>query len=318
LEDGNKEGRKMKICIDPGHGGKDSGAVGNGRKEKTDTLKMGKALRLEMLNRGHSVLMTRVDDSYPSLNARADMANNWGADVFISIHRNAPVSGKGYEVLYGKNASQKSIRMGQLYIDYVIPVSGFTARRNGRPFQQGATVLQRSKMPANTVEVGFVGNATDDAILDSKLDAIIKAHADALEAMFGAVGGAGQEEMPKPSAEVNVAFIKEWVTGLYKNVLGRDPDTAGLNNWVNAIANKTVTPAAAAEGFLMSDENIGQEESNETYVRECYAGPLMRTADDAGFAEWKKGLYTNMSRLDVFNGIVDSAEFALIVERMGL
>lgn len=306
----------MKLCIDAGHGGRDSGAICGGRKEKDDTLKMALHLKKEMERRGHSVLMTRTDDSYPSLNARADMANGWGAEVYISLHRNAPASGKGYEVLYGKGAGQKSKDMGQKYIDRVVPASGFTPRRNGKPFEQSATVLQRTKMPANTVEVGFVGNGTDDAIFDGKFNAIISAHADALESMFGK--GAAIPGNSKPNSAANVLFISEWVSGLYKNVLGRDPDAGGLTNWANAIASGSVTPASAGEGFLMGDENIGQKESNAVYVQECYKGLLMRAGDKAGIEDWEKGLYTNMSRLDVYNGIVSSAEFAAIIEKMGV
>lgn len=79
----------MKICIGPGHGGRDPGAASGARKEKTDALRMGLALRDEMIRRGHTVGVTRNGDTYPSLTERVLPANGFGADVYVPLHRNA-------------------------------------------------------------------------------------------------------------------------------------------------------------------------------------------------------------------------------------
>lgn len=174
----------MKVYVDAGHGGKDSGAVGvNGRMEKDDNLKAAKALKNELEYRGHTVKMSRTGDSYPSLNDRADDANAWGADVYISMHRNAAgLDANGGEVLYGKNASQKSIKLAEAVNAKMNAAAGF---RNRGAKRQGATVLQRSKMPAVTVEAGFVTNSGDNAKFDSKFNAIIKAVADSIDEVIG-------------------------------------------------------------------------------------------------------------------------------------
>src|SRR5690606_13418747 len=80
-----------KVFIDPGHGGSDSGAVGNGLKEKDLTLAIAKECEkvLKSEYEGVTVKMSRTGDTYPTLSARTNAANSWNADLFISIHINA-------------------------------------------------------------------------------------------------------------------------------------------------------------------------------------------------------------------------------------
>lgn len=89
-----KKARKKKrltIVIDPGHGGRDPGAVGRrGLKEKDVTLRIGKMLRDSLRKRtGARVVMTRTRDVYVPLEERTAIANREEADLFISIHVNA-------------------------------------------------------------------------------------------------------------------------------------------------------------------------------------------------------------------------------------
>lgn len=91
------------IVVDAGHGGKDSGAVGYGYKEKNIVLKIAKKLEQELKKRGYKVYMTRSSDRYIRLRRRTTIANHKKADLFISIHANAsPVrkSAKGVEVYF--------------------------------------------------------------------------------------------------------------------------------------------------------------------------------------------------------------------------
>jgi len=86
------------ICIDPGHGGKDSGnRVGGrffGNSEKTYTLALALELRDQLKRAGFNVILTRSKDVYPELPARPALANKLGADLFVSLHFNAAQSGK--------------------------------------------------------------------------------------------------------------------------------------------------------------------------------------------------------------------------------
>lgn len=79
-----------KIVIDPGHGGKDPGAVGFGLKEKNITLQLAKKLKKKIEKELKiKVYLTRSKDEFVSLKNRTNFANNKAADVFISLHCNA-------------------------------------------------------------------------------------------------------------------------------------------------------------------------------------------------------------------------------------
>ncbi|WP_177389332.1 N-acetylmuramoyl-L-alanine amidase [uncultured Campylobacter sp.] len=77
------------IVIDPGHGGSDSGAVGNGLKEKNVVLATSKKLGALLTKRGYKVLYTRSTDVFINLRSRTIFAGKKNADMFISIHANA-------------------------------------------------------------------------------------------------------------------------------------------------------------------------------------------------------------------------------------
>ena len=115
---GDSQGHRIAaILIDPGHGGKDSGAIGRHRidnkplviNEKDIVLDISKKLykRLKSKYKDKRILLTRNDDSYPDLESRVEMANNIKlkdneAVIYISIHANASfnVKAKGFEVWY--------------------------------------------------------------------------------------------------------------------------------------------------------------------------------------------------------------------------
>jgi N-acetylmuramoyl-L-alanine amidase len=79
------------LVIDPGHGGKDPGALGKRGKEKNINLAVSKLLK-QYISKAHpdvSVIMTRDKDVFIGLDERADIANKANANLFISIHANA-------------------------------------------------------------------------------------------------------------------------------------------------------------------------------------------------------------------------------------
>lgn len=97
-------GPKRIIVIDPGHGGKDPGAIGrNGTKEKDINLKMALKLAKLLKREGNfKVVLTRADDTFVPLLERTDVANNNKADLFISIHCNSSLkrSSEGFEIYF--------------------------------------------------------------------------------------------------------------------------------------------------------------------------------------------------------------------------
>ena len=87
----SSQNRKFTVVIDPGHGGKDPGAVGRTSKEKEIVLSVGLKLG-KLIEKNHAdvnVIYTRKDDRFVELNRRAGIANKAHADLFISLHCNA-------------------------------------------------------------------------------------------------------------------------------------------------------------------------------------------------------------------------------------
>src|SRR5690606_15538234 len=84
--------RKLyRIVIDPGHGGKDSGALNNSLKlkEKYLALDLANRVKSRLEKLGYKVSLTRTDDTFIGLSERAAIANRAGADLFLSLHFNA-------------------------------------------------------------------------------------------------------------------------------------------------------------------------------------------------------------------------------------
>lgn len=104
-------GRRLKVVIDPGHGGKDPGASGvDGLQEKDLTLAVAKRLAaLLRAGPGIEVALTRSDDRYLTLEERTGFANAQGADLFVSVHGNASTntSLRGVEVYYLNNTDNR-------------------------------------------------------------------------------------------------------------------------------------------------------------------------------------------------------------------
>lgn len=88
-------GTKIKtICLDPGHGGRDTGNIHGGAQEKKYTLLLAQELRGQLARAGFKVVLTRTVDSSVDLPARAAIANQRGADLLISLHLNATATSK--------------------------------------------------------------------------------------------------------------------------------------------------------------------------------------------------------------------------------
>lgn len=94
--------KKMRIVVDPGHGGKDPGAIRRGYKEKVWNLSVAAELSTLLKKGGFEVLMTRQNDKFIALSDRSKMANNFKADLFVSIHTNASKNShaNGFQVYF--------------------------------------------------------------------------------------------------------------------------------------------------------------------------------------------------------------------------
>ncbi|MDD4855208.1 MAG: N-acetylmuramoyl-L-alanine amidase [Sulfuricurvum sp.] len=92
---------KKVIVIDPGHGGKDSGATGNGYMEKDIVLQVGLQLAEQLRSIGYTVYLTRSNDTFIELKDRTKFANDKLADLFLSVHANAIPKGSDANAAYG-------------------------------------------------------------------------------------------------------------------------------------------------------------------------------------------------------------------------
>lgn len=93
--------KRPLVVVDPGHGGKDPGAVAHGYREKDLALQISKRLVKNLQSLGLDAKLTRADDRYLRLRTRTDLANEWDADAFVSVHLNALPKGrhaKGVEI----------------------------------------------------------------------------------------------------------------------------------------------------------------------------------------------------------------------------
>lgn len=113
--------------------------------------------------------------------------------------------------------------------------------------------------------------------------------------------------------------IKNYVTLLYKNILGRNPDASGLNNWVNVLASKKQTAAQVVASFFNSAEYKSKKTGNGQYIADLYKGCLNRTHDMKGYQAWLSVLANKkQSRAQVLKGFTDSAEFKALIKKYGL
>ena len=168
-----------KIALDAGHGGSDPGAVYKGRQEKDDTLDLTLAVGDILKKNGIDVYYTRTTDEYETPFKKATDANNSGADLFVSIHRNSsenPNQYSGVETLVYSDTGLKAEVARN--INNQLEDAGF--KNLGVDERKNLVVLKRTKMPAVLVEVGFINNDKDNYLFDEEFDSIAQAIADGI------------------------------------------------------------------------------------------------------------------------------------------
>lgn len=173
----------MKICLDPGHGGYDPGACGNGLKEKDLTLAICLALKPLLEYNCINVILTRDGDyapghfegnKYAELAERVRIANSNKVDLMLSTHINAG-GGEGEEVLvqhFGGNAE----KLSDIMLPLLTKAGGWRSRGVK---EQNVEVLRDTSMPAILTENGFIDSVTDTTKLKDPIfrQALAVAHA---------------------------------------------------------------------------------------------------------------------------------------------
>jgi len=176
---------KKTICIDPGHGGADPGAVNGDRYEAGDNLRLSLAVGNILSRQGHRVVFTHKGEipaqTKLGLDARRRIGIESRADLFLSVHRNSfhDPAAKGIEVWIRHSAhTEAAARL-------LKEIAGVEHQAN-RGVKTGAyAVLYDMPMPAILLELGFLSNERDNELFDRHFDAYATAIAGGILAALG-------------------------------------------------------------------------------------------------------------------------------------
>ncbi|MGD9497713.1 MAG: N-acetylmuramoyl-L-alanine amidase [Armatimonadota bacterium] len=151
-----------RIVIDPGHGGRDSGARGRTLLEKEINLDVARRVAALLIQAGAQTVLTRESDVFVDLYDRPRLANRIGADLFVSIHCNAmpkPNTGRGTETYYYHMHSKC---LGQVMHAALVRALG---RRDNGLRWANFCVTRESEMPAVLVELMYLNTDEEEALL---------------------------------------------------------------------------------------------------------------------------------------------------------
>jgi N-acetylmuramoyl-L-alanine amidase len=163
----------MKICIDPGHGGEDPGAIGlYGTKEAIVNLQVGFRLKAMAQHLGYGAYLTREGDVFLPLGERGQKANEGHATCFISLHCNAHKNRDawGMEIWTTKGRTRSdplAQAIGTQLSRAFSKIEKFRADLSDGDIDKEAnyTVLVTAKCPAVLIEMGFISHPNTEALL---------------------------------------------------------------------------------------------------------------------------------------------------------
>lgn len=170
------------IVLDPGHGGYDPGAMRNNVMEKNITMNIAKKIERNLKAQGATVVMTRTDDKFVSLEDRVVISNNKKPDIFVSVHINSSenASAHGIETHYFKDDSlelAKSIHQA---------MTTEIEETNRGILKSRFYVIRHTNQPSVLLELGFISN--DDErnllLLPEQQEKFAKAIADGINNYF--------------------------------------------------------------------------------------------------------------------------------------
>lgn len=182
-----------KIVIDPGHGGRDTGAKRAGMREKDVNLAVAERVAAILRKGNFQVVMTRRGDADLSLDARADRVRTRNADLYVSIHQNAASNEKasGMEIYFSpvNRYADASLRLAHAVLHHALfELGAKPGGRHDRGIKRANfRVIRRADCPAVLLECGFISNPddrsrmADEAYLDDLAQGIaagIAAYAD--------------------------------------------------------------------------------------------------------------------------------------------
>ena len=300
------------ICVDAGHGGKDSGAVGNGLLEKDIVLNIAKILKVQLLEKGFNICMTRENDTFIELKDRCIIANKAKADIFVSIHCNSAEnkSAYGFEIYH----SQGSIQGQKLSADIKLSINeNKEIIRTDRGIKTANfTVLTGTNMPAVLVETAFISNIEDSKILKAKQSEFATAICKGICTYFGIKttsadkkSKSGTQILSKPT--VSIEQMKEWAKSKNDNAEFIKLSEMYYKLSVERGINPAVSYAQFAHetGFLYKVKSAAG--LDETYHNPCGLKVQQGGGDydknaHMKFATWQDGISAHLDHLALYAG----------------
>lgn len=158
---------KADIVLDAGHGGKDQGTSAGEVLEKQINLQIAKKVQKILEKAGYKVGMVREEDIFVKLGERAEYANQKEAEVYVSIHCNSSESGEGdgIETYYAEEKEESSQKLAELVQKNVVLQ---TNARDREVRTANYAVISKTEMPAALIEIGFLSDAEECALLQEE------------------------------------------------------------------------------------------------------------------------------------------------------
>lgn len=219
------------VMNDPGHGGVDPGATGNGYKEKDLVLKLALGVDEHLRRHGLKSHLTRKDDRFIPLGDRSKKANNLNVDAFISYHFNSFSDAKanGTETFHFPRSNEGHVLASKIQNELI----GANLVNSNRGVKSANfSVLRRTEMKSVLIEVCFISNKNDMDFFIKNYDKYVQAITKAIVEHGGVkyippIKGDVSEEIVKPSinivdGKVNILLLSENVAidGFFKEGTG--------------------------------------------------------------------------------------------------
>lgn len=268
-----------------------------------DDIRVGDILRIN--NNSHSVIVLGVDgDTITVAEGNYNSIIHWGR----RLSRKALKGGTGTYIWTrwpegSTNTTVTSITMSPTFVSL----------KSGQSYTLSVTV--------------YPSTATDKSVTYSSSDSSV-ATVDSSGKIQALKSGTSivtciskQNSSVKATCTVQVvdeAKIKAFVSRLYAECHGRNPDTDGLNYWVTKLVNGSLTGADVGREFVFSNEYIRKNTSNDQYVEMLYNVFMDRQSDAEGKAYWIGCLEQGLSREYLFRGFAQSSEYLNICSSYGI
>lgn len=244
----------LKLYLDPGHGGSDPGAQGNGLKEKDIVLNIALKIR-DILLRNYEnveVKMSRTTDISKDLGQRTNEANAWGANYYLSIHCNAyNGDAQGYEDYIHSSLSNSTTSANYQDIIHAEIIKVNKLQDRGKK-KANFYVLRETVMSALLTENGFIDNSHDAALMkdNSWLQKVAEGH----------VNGLAQAFKLKRKSTIDTEKIYKVIAGSFKsseNAEGRVLylKSNGIEAFINTVKVLEDTMYRVQAGAFSNREN---------------------------------------------------------------